>query len=222
MHQTSDWKPSQPVAFAWVLCLLMLGGEIVSGGPRNPMALVFYCFLPAALWMISHDRNRAARELERLNARVAQLEDARRGAFDPKAIVVCIALLTGGTALPAAEPPVPGGWSKAAVDDKGVVDAAAFAIQARQKAMKAAGEREVVELVRIARARQQVVAGMNYHLTLQVKRGDVVEAIEVVVWVQPWLAEDERSKLTSWKVLDDADAGPADERKPDRPPLPGK
>lgn len=158
MHHTSAWKPSQPVAFAWVLCLLMLGGELFSGG----------------------------------------------------------------AVLPAAEPSIPGGWSKARVDDKAVVDAAAFAIKARQKAMKAAGAREVVELVRIARARQQVVAGMNYHLTLQVKRGDVVEAIDAVVWVQPWLAEAERSKLTSWKVLEDADAGPDHERKPEKPPQPGK
>lgn len=85
MHATSDWKPSQPVAFAWVLCILMLGGELVSGGPRNPMALVFYCFLPAALWMIAHDQRRYARELNRLSARVAQLEDTRPSVFQPTA-----------------------------------------------------------------------------------------------------------------------------------------
>lgn len=76
MHASPDWKPSKPVAFAWLLCMLMLGGEIVSGGSGNPMAAVFYCFLPVALWMIAQMQNRDAQEIRELKARVDRLEEA--------------------------------------------------------------------------------------------------------------------------------------------------
>lgn len=77
MRASNDWTPPKPVVFAWLLCVLMLGGEIVSGGPQNPMAVVFYSSLPAALWMISQDRKRDAQEISELKARVDQLEEAR-------------------------------------------------------------------------------------------------------------------------------------------------
>ena len=77
MHTSNDWTPPKPVAFAWLLCVLMLGGEIVSGASQNPMAFAFYSFLPAALWMISQERKRNAQEISELKARVDQLEEAR-------------------------------------------------------------------------------------------------------------------------------------------------
>ena len=49
MLRPTVWKPSKAVVFAWLLCMLMLGGEFLAGEVGNPMALVFYCFLPAAL-----------------------------------------------------------------------------------------------------------------------------------------------------------------------------
>jgi hypothetical protein len=61
-----------------LLCLLMLGGDIVSGGRQNPMALVFYCFLPAVLWMIANEQKRAAQVISGLNARLDQLEESLR------------------------------------------------------------------------------------------------------------------------------------------------
>lgn len=76
MRTPTDWKPSKPVAFAWLLCMLMLGGEIGSGGSGNPMAAVFYCSLPVALWMIAEEQKRDAREIRGLKARVDQLEEA--------------------------------------------------------------------------------------------------------------------------------------------------
>ena len=85
MHKQADWKPSKPVVFAWLLCMLMLGGEIVSGGAGNPMSVVFYCFLPAALWMIAREQKRDAQEIDGLKARIDQLEEARRAAALPKA-----------------------------------------------------------------------------------------------------------------------------------------
>lgn len=79
MDASSDWQTSRPVAFASILCMLMLGGEIVSGDAWNPMALVFYCFLPAALWMISRDQKRDAGAIDGLRARIDDLERAQRG-----------------------------------------------------------------------------------------------------------------------------------------------
>ena len=85
MHTSNDWTPPKPVAFAWLLCVLMLGGEIVSGASENPMAIAFYSFLPAALWMISQERKRDAQKISELKARVDQLEEARSAAALSKA-----------------------------------------------------------------------------------------------------------------------------------------
>ena len=85
MHTSTDWTPPKPVAFAWLLCVLMLGGEIVSGASQNPMAIAFYSFLPAALWMISQERKRDAEKISELKARVDQLEEARSAAALSKA-----------------------------------------------------------------------------------------------------------------------------------------
>jgi len=59
MHESNNWKPPKSVVFGWLLCLLMLSGEIASG-TKNPMSLVFYCFIPAVLWMIANDHKRKA------------------------------------------------------------------------------------------------------------------------------------------------------------------
>lgn len=85
MHTSNDWTPPKPVVFAWLLCVLMLGGEIVCGGSQNPMAGVFYSFLPAALWMISQERKRDAQEISELKARVDHLEEARSASALSKA-----------------------------------------------------------------------------------------------------------------------------------------
>lgn len=85
MHGSSDWRPARPVALAMVLCLLMLGGDIFSGGRQNPMAVVFYCFLPAVLWMIAGEQNRTAQAINPLKARVDQLEESLRSSTVSKA-----------------------------------------------------------------------------------------------------------------------------------------
>lgn len=78
MGTSMNRLPSRPVAFAAVLCLLMLGGDLLSGTTRNPMALVFYCFLPVALWMIVDEQKRSTRTIASLEARMARLEESRR------------------------------------------------------------------------------------------------------------------------------------------------
>lgn len=77
MTRPHEWNPPKPVVFAGVLCLMMLGGEIAAGGPSNPLALPFYCFLPAALWMIANDAKRDARAIAALEARIDRLEASR-------------------------------------------------------------------------------------------------------------------------------------------------
>lgn len=78
MNAASDWKAPKPVLFAWLLCLMMLGGEIAFGGSDNPLALVFYSFLPAALWMIAADSKRNAETITDLEARLDRLEGNHR------------------------------------------------------------------------------------------------------------------------------------------------
>jgi len=77
MLRPTVWKPSKAVVFAWLLCMLMLGGELLAGEVGNPITLVFYCFLPAALWMIALEQQRDARKIAVLKVRVDQLEEAR-------------------------------------------------------------------------------------------------------------------------------------------------
>jgi hypothetical protein len=55
----------------------MLSGEIASG-TKNPMSLVFYCFIPAVLWMIANDHKRKAKLMIDIKARVDQLEVSYR------------------------------------------------------------------------------------------------------------------------------------------------
>lgn len=109
-------------------------------------------------------------------------------------------------ALPAlvAAAAVPGGWSKASVKDPAVVAAATFAVSARQAQDEKGGETAQLALEEIVAAEQQVVAGMNYRLTLRVKGGDDVRRAEATVWSRPWLEdEQERNQLTAWRYLDD-------------------
>jgi hypothetical protein len=93
-----------------------------------------------------------------------------------------------------------GGYSKASVTEKEVMDAADFAVRAQQKAMQdSQGEKAVkLELGKILEAEQQVVAGMNYRLKLLVKMNGKEKHAEAVVWWQAWRKPDPY-QLTLWK-----------------------
>jgi hypothetical protein len=93
-----------------------------------------------------------------------------------------------------------GGWTKASVKEQPVIDAADFAITAQQQLLKKAGKQEKLALQKIVAAEQQVVAGMNYKLTLQVKLGDQLQSVEANVWTRAWLKPKDRNQLTSWKL----------------------
>jgi hypothetical protein len=77
-------------------------------------------------------------------------------------------LLLAGSCIHAAAQgdQIAGGYGEAGVKDKAVRRAAAVAI--RQQAKR---ERHSVTLIKINKAEQQVVAGMNYRLCMSVRRG---------------------------------------------------
>lgn len=72
-----------------------------------------------------------------------------------------------------------GGIMRAPADDEMVVEAAEFAVE---RVMYEDGEAADITLRRVRRAGQQVVAGMNYYLVLDVASGRRVRMLEAVVW----------------------------------------
>lgn len=94
---------------------------------------------------------------------------------------------------------VPGGKAAAPVSSREVAAAAAFAVEAQAQALRQAGGGQPVslDLVRILAAEQQVVAGMNYYLTLRVKHNGQEKTADAVVWWQSW-REPDPYQLTSW------------------------
>ncbi|EFH56155.1 FL3-27 [Arabidopsis lyrata subsp. lyrata] len=59
---------------------------------------------------------------------------------------------------------------------------ARFAIQEHNKQ-----QNKVLEFKKIVKAREQVVSGTMYHLTLEAKEGDHTKNFEAKVWVKPWM-----------------------------------
>jgi len=94
---------------------------------------------------------------------------------------------------------MPGGYTAAPVNSKEVVAAAQFAVKAQEKAMQEKKNTQSVKLklVKILNARQQVVAGMNFQLNVQVNVNGAKKEAEVIVWWQAWRKPDPY-RLTSW------------------------
>ncbi|MDZ4286941.1 MAG: cystatin family protein [Prosthecobacter sp.] len=112
----------------------------------------------------------------------------------------CVWLLA---ACPAKEsdPPMPGGFSKGEVGSPDVIKAAEFAIQAKQAelAKEKGTAASQLKLVSILAVQQQVVAGMNYAMTLKVMLDGQEQQVTATVWVQAW-NEETPYQLTSWVV----------------------
>ena len=114
----------------------------------------------------------------------------------------CLAAVLLLMSLSFAAAQVAGGWGKKDVKDPAVLEAADFAVKAQQAILKKAGQEGTLALQKIVAAEQQVVAGINTKLTLQVKFGEEVKSVQAIVWTRAWLKPEERSQLTSWKVLE--------------------
>lgn len=85
-----------------------------------------------------------------------------------------------------------GGWAEGDVEEDAVREAAEFAVQEQARV---SGDR--LELVSIESVAQQVVAGMNYRLGLNITRNGNPEQATAVVFVQPWT---NTTRLTSFHV----------------------
>ena len=109
------------------------------------------------------------------------------------AVIMSVIVFTLGMSSVHAE--ICGGYTKAETDDSEVAAAANFAMKARQKALRKSDKDANVSLVEIIRASKQVVAGMNYKMTLKVNINYKDQIVEVVVFKN---LSDEY-ELTSWE-----------------------
>ena len=94
--------------------------------------------------------------------------------------------------------PICGGFSEAKTDDPWVVAAADFAVKSQAKVMSTPEKPVVLMLVKIQKAQQQVVAGMNYDLALKVKQDGAVKEATARVWRKL----DGTHELTTWTWAD--------------------
>ena len=109
------------------------------------------------------------------------------------AVIMSVIVFTLGMSSVHAE--ICGGYTKAETDDSEVAAAANFAMKARQKALRKSDKDANVSLVEIIRASKQVVAGMNYKMTLKVNINYKAQIVEVVVFKK---LSDEYER-TSWE-----------------------
>lgn len=93
----------------------------------------------------------------------------------------------------------PGSYSAVSVHDENVLAAAECALTSQEAVMNEQSALPPVSLnlVQLQRARQQVVAGMNYKMRLKVKVDDTVKQAEAIVWYQAWRTP-EPYQLMSW------------------------
>ncbi len=86
--------------------------------------------------------------------------------------------------------PMVGGYQSVSPKGKEVVEAATFAVQAEQAAMKKGDAAPKLELVEVVSVEQQIVAGMNYRMALKVKVDGKEKNAATTVWWQPWRKPD--------------------------------
>ena len=109
----------------------------------------------------------------------------------------CIAEKTGDKAMKNGEKAMrAGGWADVSITDEWVSKAAEFAVKGEQEEMRKTDAQKTATLkfVKIISAKQQVVAGMNYELKLEVDVDGKTKTAKTVVWRQ--LSGE--FKLTSW------------------------
>ena len=95
---------------------------------------------------------------------------------------------------------VPGGFSKVPTIDRELVAAASFAVKAQGELMqkKKDSPSAKLKLIKVISAQQQVVAGINYRMKLEVDLNGGTHEVDAVVWWQAWRKPDPY-RLISWK-----------------------
>lgn len=103
------------------------------------------------------------------------------------------------------EAPMVGGYRKADTTDAQIVSAANFAVKAQAKKQKSK-----IRIIAVSDAEQQVVAGMNYKLCLQVETVEKNRKTAVPQTIQTIVFRDLKQKyeLKSWAIADCADETP--------------
>lgn len=118
---------------------------------------------------------------------------------------LCVVVLTSAaTASARQNPPVAGGYTEAAASDPGVLRAARFAVREEGRRLGRA-----VSLLAVRRAEKQVVAGLNYRLSLSVGYGGRTREVSAVVYQNLKGAY----SLTDWSAAGDAGGGGAATRE---------
>ena len=112
-----------------------------------------------------------------------------------KCLFIVVLVLSFATSVATAKP---GGNATVSVTNKDVVAAAEFAITAQEEVMKDKDKSTSITLVKILGAEEQVVAGMNYRLDLEVTVNGETQAAHAVVWLQSWRKPDPY-RLMSWQ-----------------------
>ncbi len=99
-----------------------------------------------------------------------------------------------------------GAYSPVRVDDENVIAAAKFAVKAQNEIMRKTNESGPahLELVKISRARQQIVSGVNYELYLRVSLNGKEKDVKAIVWWQAWRKPDPY-RLSSWEEVKPVD-----------------
>lgn len=123
-------------------------------------------------------------------------EQGAEFALDPESLDVTV--VKGAAVVDfTGQGPRVGGFSAGAVTNEEVVAAANFAIQAQGEELRKSAPTSTLSLVSIAHVEQQVVAGMNFKMTLNVQHDGKARQAEAVVWWQAWNRE-APYKLTKW------------------------
>ena len=116
-------------------------------------------------------------------------------------LIALCALSLGAFFVVCMKEPMPmlGGYANVSVADSDVIKAAEFAINAQSETIQQRGDQQPskLQLLKILRAEQQGVAGVNYRLTLSVMDdGNHQRTAEAIVWEQAWRLVP--YELTSW------------------------
>jgi hypothetical protein len=105
--------------------------------------------------------------------------------------ILVITLVLCASFAYAQRPPIAGGYRNIAVTDEGAVAAANFAVETQAKTSGAN-----IKLVGLKKAEQQVVAGRNYSLCMNVDNGDNTTSFFTAV---VFLNLQQQMSLTSWE-----------------------
>lgn len=109
--------------------------------------------------------------------------------------VGCAATANGGK-------PLSGGFTEADPGEASVLKAADFAVRDQLEELQKESSTARLSLVKVMAAEKQVVAGVNYRLSLKVLCNGTEKQAEVIVWWQSWRTPNPY-QLTTWTWMCD-------------------